>query len=225
HQYVLDFDDGDRRFGLRPLTRIFDAQIALWGLGGSALLIYRYVQVPQFVGEQLGAALMCQVSTQLGPCDPAFATVDLSLLLPDLHTALLMLAWFGLIPVSAWLTNLKLLPLRTMPETGGRLAFLKALVPPHDQYSVDLHGSDLTRSEALADKFRAHDFAPIGDNRALDTIRAYAFMWCLMCVPLLPATLPQALLLCVFAGFALTLARLIYALPRHLLARVDQSLV
>jgi hypothetical protein len=225
--YRLDFDDPDRRFGLRRLSPIFDLQLMTCFVFGLILLVTRYANTDLSVTRELVAAGACLYLDLDSACESVGA-LDWSAvgrIFPDFAQRFIVVAWLGLLLCVLWVANVKLLPLARMRETDGRVAYLELLLPPDSPYAASLESGDASEVEAVARHFRQQEFWPTGDRRAADTLALCIFVFLLMVLPITPFSLEEVLALGMFAVTSVLLARSYLQIQKHRLIRVDESLV
>lgn len=224
--YVLDLEDADYRFGLRPLSRIFDLQLLFCVLGGGVLLTERYFNTDQALVEEVATAATCSVGLFpqrcLPPDPPTFS--ELGRLVQDTAQLVVVTGWLAFLTTILYIANVKLLPRRVLGETSGRVAYLRELVVPNSAHDHLLESSDPADVDRVVNFFRHQNFWPIGDQRAADALSLCVLIFLLMLLPLTPTTAPQAVVFLVFVLASVVLARALLGLQKHLLARVDASL-
>ncbi len=226
-RYVLDFDDPDRRFGLRALSGIFDLQLLGCMIGGSLLLVSRYTNSDLDAADGLVRAIYCRVVPVGGECEVVVApsaTVFVGLF-PDLVQACVVFSFAAFAGLILWIANVKLLPLRQIGESGGRSAYLIQLVRPRTKYDRLLQTGMDENVEQVAARFRQHHFWPTGDDRAADSLAYCVLVFLLMLLPVIPLSVHGVCMLLAFVVLSIAISRSYLWIQRHLLVRVDKSLV
>lgn len=224
--YVLDFDDPDGRFGLRKISKIFDLQLFFCVFGGAVLLVERYMNTNLAVTETIGMQMWCVFNFFGTGCNevPAYEWASLSWLMQDTAQVFVVLSWLLYLTSILWIANVKLLPLRTAGERAGRVSYLRELVPPGTKYDRHLEGNP-NEVDHVAERFRSHHFWPTGDDRARDTLMVALFIGFLLLLPIWPSNGPLTILIGTFATLGLLLAHGFLWIQRHILRRVDLTLV
>ena len=132
--------------------------------------------------------------------------------------------WLFYLLTILWIANVKLMPLRISGDKIGRVSYLSEFIPPGSKYDRLLtEGPDGV--DTVARMFREHHFWPTGDDRARDTLAICLFIGCLMALPVLPNSAPTITLWAFFIASGILLAGCYMWIQRHLLVRVDRSLV
>lgn len=227
NSYILDFDDPDCRFGLRPLSRIFDVQLLFCVVGGSVLLTERYFNTDLNLVDALATAFTCGLGLFPERCDVlgGWSPAEAARLVQDTAQLFVVTSWMLFLCTILYIANVKLLPLRRVGETRGRIAYLREFLPPGSRYDRMLDAGDVAQVDTVVGAFRKQHFWPIGDDRAADALTLCVLIFLLMLVPLVPANAPQSVLFATFAISSYLLARVFLGSQRHLLARVDRSLI
>ena len=225
-KFVLNFDDPDLRFGLRRLSTIFDAQVFFCSIGGAVLLVERYFNTRLERVEELGKQILCYAGVLHDECPNLDSfTENLSWLMQDTVQVFIVACYVGFFSIILWTSNVKLLPLRRLGDNPGRYEYLSDFIPTGSRQHELLDKNQFEELDGLAQKFRGHNFWPMGDRRALLALRICLFLGLIMLMPLVPNKLSSVLLLMTFAVIAWFGASCFFAVQKHLLARVDESLV
>ncbi len=225
HCYVLDLDDPDRRFGLLKMSRIFDLQLLLCMAGGVIMLSSRYMNTDLSVVDEMIQAVACAFTDQVD-CAPHGSIWQYFMrVFQDTAQVSILVGWAVFLFTVLWIANVKRLPLRYVNETSGRLAYLEQLIPSQSKYDKLLRSGLDANVDLVAARFRQHHFWPIGDQRATDALSLCLLLVFLMIVPIVPNTVLNLLALCVAGILAFVLARVYLSFLRHMLLRVDETLV
>ena len=158
---VLDFDDLDRCFGLKPLSKTFNMQVMILSIAGMIILLSRYANIGEDKTREL-------YSTFTGGSLTDKASEYLGLLLRwnpinDAGQLILIVVWLICLIIISIPIVLKFSPLacREARERGISLeSYLVQLVPPDSEYA---RKQDYRQ---LAQKFARRSFWPSGDFRA-----------------------------------------------------------
>ena len=144
--YALDFDDPDRRFGLRKLSSVFDLQLLVCVVGGLMLLVTRYMNSDLQASDEVvivAACLYLDFEQLCGSADQIVLTSSqIRALFPDVIQISVVVSWVGFLFSILWIANVKLLPLTRVKETVGRIAYLEQLIRPGTKYDEMLKSGD-----------------------------------------------------------------------------------
>ncbi len=227
--YVLDFDDPDLRFGLRKLSSLFDLQLGACFVGGLMALSSRYMNTNLPEVENTVIATLCFLYSFESGCSPeAYSALLFQIdrnIIPDVAQMFIVGSWSVFFFFILWIANVKMLPLKHVRQRDGRLAYLKQLIPPDTKYDLMLRSNDSEQIGTVAAKFCQHDFWPTGDERAADALSVCVMVILLMLLPIVPSSPLQGLAFAIFIVISVVVARTYLSFQRHLLVRVDRSLV
>jgi hypothetical protein len=219
---VLDFNDGNERFGLSALSGQFNEQIGLLSLAAAFTLISRW-ENSDFQALQLFVSKLTFADISK-PKDLAFKILDNSGH-PFLTVGQIMfpIAWFFMFLVVMLPASAKWLPLGPVNRiNGGAKEFLRELLRPGDPDELMSTSADVDR---VAEKFARQPFWPVGDGRAEVLSVGAFFVFFVLLAPLLPVTFMYSLYYGTLLVIAFLLSKVLFAAFRYRLYNFDKRLV
>jgi hypothetical protein len=219
---VLDFNDGNERFGLSTLSGQFNEQIGLLSLAAGLTLISRWVN-SDFQALQLFVSKLTFTDISK-PKDLLFKILDNSGH-PFVTVGQIMFptVWFLMFLVVMLPASAKWLPLKPANRiNGGAKEFLRELLRPGDSDEVMATSDDVDR---VAAKFARQPFWPVGDGRAEVLSLVAFFVFFVLLAPLLPVTFTYSLYYGILLVIAFLLSKTIFAAFRYRLYNFDRRLV
>jgi hypothetical protein len=228
-KYVLDFDDPDRRFGLQKLSGVFDLQLLACLLGAAMALISRYSNTNRAQLENTITTAFCDLYDFGASCEPSSLMAPTynyaREIIPDFAQLFIVLSPTISLFVILWIASVKLLPLKHVREREGRLEYLRQLIVPGAKYDLLLNSGDLDDVNRVVARFAEHDFWPTGDQRAGDALTLCTFVVLLMIFPIVPHSLFQWAAFGILFIISLFVSKIYLAVQRHMLVRVDKTLI
>jgi hypothetical protein len=219
---VLDFNDGNERFGLSTLSGQFNEQIGLLSLAAGLTLISRWVnsdfQTLQLLVSKLTFADISK------PKDLVFRILDNSGH-PFLTVGQIMFptVWFLMFIVVMLPASAKWLPLGPANRIdGGAKEFLRELLRPGDPDEVMATPADVDR---VAEKFARQPFWPVGNGQAEVLSVGAFFVFFVLLAPLLPVTFTYLLYYGTLLFIAFLFSKTLFAAFRYRLHNFDKRLV
>src|ERR1700722_802647 len=219
---VLDFNDGNERFGLSALSGQFNEQIGLLSLAAGLTLISRWVN-SDFQALQLFVTKLTFTDFSK-PKELMFKILDNSGH-PFLTVGQTMFpaVWFLMFLVVMLPASAKWLPLGPANRiNGGAREFLRELLRPGDPDEVMATPADVDR---VAEKFARQPFWPVGNSSAEALSVGAFFVFFVLLAPLLPVTLTYFLYYATLLILALLLSKTLFAAFRYRLYSFDERLV
>jgi hypothetical protein len=220
---VLNFEDGNGRFGMDGLGTRFNVQIRFLAFAGCFTLLSRMsnAQTALFLAfvEQIRFTQILEPTKLL-----ADFPSNLAPLFPDSGQPIFALSWILMFFIVFLPARVKLLPLQR--GRRGAKEYLAEFIPPGSEFEIQ-HNMLAKKKDVdeVAGLFRDQSFWPVGDTYA-KFLSVWAFVvFFLILVPIAPSS-PQVLLFYLFViVLAYLSSRLLFWYFRYRLYSVDERLV
>lgn len=229
-QYLaVNFDDGNRCFGLKPLHKPFNAQLIFLTISGAIILVSRFVNVPPLDSETFETIpdALQQIKEGVIAFAEAMAKIPYDKLFPDAGQIMLAMGWVCCLLAVTLPAFLKFLPcLNKQIRSAGITQFLLEFMKKDDPLAKEPMPSEVC--DALGKKFAQNSFWPTGDRPARILFYVVFLALFLILFPVLPAHLHVVIqigyyvFLCILS---VAITNLFFLALRFALSHVDERLV